>query len=186
MKHLHSLTLFIIPSVFIFLLGCGGIPFVDKSKQEGIFKEKTIYVYPVHILRESSSFDVKLSDQIVRIINTVDNMKAESFDKPIGVNSQWEMNEAKMFMKSFNAFSESVKADSEKVEFALLVEILYQPNMVVGVHYYLLDNKEGKAVMAHIINSHNEHFQRINPKSIADGLEVFKAVFEEDMKELKK
>lgn len=184
MKKLNTISIILL-TANIFLSGCGGIPFVDKSKRQEIFNGKIIHVYPVHVLKAESHFDTTLSNHIVRYLNGIDRLKAEMVNKPIEVNSTWEMNEAKMFMNSFNAFAKSVKADSEKVEYALLVELLCQPNKMIGVHYYLLDNKESKAVMGHIINSHNENYQRISPKNEEDGLKVFESVFNDDVAELK-
>lgn len=166
-------------------MGCYGIPFTEKLNQQDLFKGKTVYVYPVHILTATSGFDTTLSNQVAEFISTIPAMEAKVIKSIPSVNSEWGMNEAKMFNRSFNAFSESARLDSNMVEYGLLVEVLLQPNSVVGVHYYIVYNKDGKAVIGHIINSHDPNFQSINPKTSDEGIEVFKKVFAQDMIKLK-
>lgn len=167
------------------MIGCGGIPFVEREKQMGIFNGKTIHVYPVHVLEATSSFDSETANEVAGFVNGTDGLKAVYINQTPVVNSEWGMNEANMFSKSFYAFADFVKQTNPTMDYALLVEILGQPQSVGGVHYYLLDVKESKAVMAHIINSHNKDFQTVNPKSTEDAIKVFELVFMKDLKKLK-
>jgi len=185
MKHDKLIIALLFSWIMLLFSGCYGIPVTEKLHQQNLFKGKTIYVYPVHILKATSSFDTTLSNKVVRFINTYPDMKAEMKTTIPAVNSEWGMNEAKMFNHSFNAFSKSSKKD-EAMEYGLLVEVLLSPSSVIGIHYYILYNKDGKAVIGRIINSHDQNFQTINPKTQEDGIEVFKKVFSQDMIALKK
>lgn len=167
--------------LIFFIMGCQGIPVTEKINKQNLFKGKTVFVYPVHLLTASSSFDTTLAHQVANFVETIPDMHVKVIQSIPSVNSEWSMNEAKMFIQSFSAFSESSKSDSDLVEYGLLVEVLLQPNSVVGVHYYILYNKDGKAVIGHIINSHDTNFKSINPKTSEEGIQVFKKVFAQDM-----
>jgi hypothetical protein len=179
----RSLILSISVLIVLTLTRCGA-PMLSLNKKKLIFENKTVYVYPVHVLRASSNFDSTTSKQIVTFINQQGGFKAVYNSKIPGVNSTWGVNEAKMFKNSFRAFTNCIKPDTAIVEYGLLVEFLYQPFGIVGVHYYLVDNKESKGVILRILNSHNKTFQEINPKNNMDAFNLFCKEFTNDKNEL--
>ena len=182
----YLFNLVIIGSILFLLSGCGA-PMLKTAQKQQIFDNKTIYVYPVHIssIAKHESFDTIVAKQIVSFINTKEGLHAEFRNRTPLVNSAWYMNEAKMFKKSFDAFSGFIKTDMTKGEYGLLVEFLWAPEEI-DLHYYLVDKNQSKAVFLALVNSHHPIHKAVKPKSNDEAFTLFCKVFDEDLKELKK
>ncbi len=168
----------------VILSSCGGVKFLEKSKRNEVFQNKTISVYPVHLLTGNSDFNTNISTQIVDYLNKKENLKAVLVYQTPPVNSQWYMNEAKMFSKSVNSFIPYIKTNDKTGDYCLLVEFLKQPREIC-VHYYLIDKATGKAVCAGLCNSDHKEHRLINPKTDEDAFTLFKVLFDKNIEEIK-
>ena len=163
---------------------CGGVKFAAQTERKQLFQNKTISVYPVHILTANSDFNTNISTLIVDYLNKKENLKAVLVYQTPPVNSQWYMNEAKMFSKSVNSFIPYIKTNDKTGDFCLLVEFLKQPREIC-VHYYLIDKATGKAVCAGLCNSDHKEHRLINPKTDEDAFTLFKVLFDKNIEEIK-
>ncbi|MCK9618379.1 MAG: hypothetical protein M0R21_11165 [Lentimicrobiaceae bacterium] len=165
-------------SVILFISSCG-IPFSKTLQRQFVAGNDKIKVYPVHILAGGkSSYDTVYSRKIQEFLIKSNRETILCFENP-PVNRHWFMNEAKMFKKSFNVFAEFIQASPSDENYHLLVEFLMSNSEkhVLAVHYYLVEKKSGKAVMAYIINSHNPVFKKIKPMNKQDAFRIFCEVF---------
>lgn len=186
MKTIFKRSLFCIGICLITLafFGCGGVTFLEKSKRNEVFKNKTISVYPVHVLTANSNFDSIIAKKIVNYINEKENLKAVFVNQIPPVNSKWYMNEAKMFSLSVNSFIPYIKTNDKTGDYCLLVEFLKLPREIC-VHYYLIDKVEGKAVCAGLCNSDHKEHKMINPKTDDDALKLFELLFDKNIENIK-
>jgi hypothetical protein len=162
-----------------------GVPLLKTAQKKQSIKNDNIYVYPVHILSVSKqeSFDTVIALKIVSYLNQQGGVKAKFKNRIPKVNSDWYMNEAKMFKKSYNAFSEFIKTDLPSGENALLIEFLWLPQEI-DLHYFLVDKSESKAVFLALINSHHPLHKKFKPENNEDTFKLFCESFSENLNEI--
>lgn len=176
-------VMLLIVGLLTILINCSN----DNKDLLGKFKsgESELLVCPVHILsNQESSFDTLFSKKIVEYINDNEYATASVTQLCPPPNNEWRANEAKMLTISINLFVEYVKGlNLPENTYILYPEFLKsgQNVTVKAVHYCLLNNK-GEIVIRGLLNSHWEEFQKVNPKTDNDCVNVFINGFEEHMK----
>ena len=165
----------------IIFTGCG-FPRYSVQGQKKLLNSQTVYVYPVHItsITQEEKFDTIIAKKIVDFINEKGDLKAVFVNRNPSVNSEWFMNEAKMYKRSCEAFSGFIKNDLPNGNYALLVEFLWAPNEI-DVHYCLLDKEKSKGVFLGLVNSHHPIHKQVNPKSNEDAYNLFCKLYEKDV-----
>lgn len=171
-------------SLFTILVTCSSSQKKRLTKfKSGDFK---VLVCPVHILaNQQSSHDTIHAVEIVEYINTNNYAAARLTDYKPPVNNEWRVNEAKMLTISINLFSEFAKGlNLPEDTYILHPEFLKsgENQTIFAVHYCLLDH-QGKVVIRGLLNSKWEEFQKVDPKTNADCVDVFINGFDMHMKE---
>jgi hypothetical protein len=185
-QQIRKKTAIMLVVLSIVLFNACGVPLLKSSDKKKSLSSEIIYVYPVHIMSVSKqeSFNTVIAQEIVSYLNMQDGFKAVFINRIPKVNSDWYMNEAKMFKKSYNAFSECIRTDLPFGENALLVEFLWLPHEI-DLHYYLIDKGESKAVFLALINSHHPLHKKIKPQNNEDTFKLFCLSFSENLSEIK-
>ena len=139
--------------------------------REGRF---TVTVYPVHVMKGGSVVhDGRLARKLVAMLTEENLADAMPGNSPVKTQFKWGANQAKMAEQSATAFAAVVKETGIQTEYALLAEILCNPQEteVLGVHFYLSD-RAGRLADGGLTNSHWEEFQQVKPKDRQGGYEV--------------
>lgn len=159
----------------ITLIGCW--TYISKDAQqkfkalEGPF---SVTVYPVNIVKGPTlEHDEDLARKVMTFLrqeNLADPVLGASV---IEIPVKWGHNQAKMAQRSAKTFASKVKEAGIQTDYALLVEILCNPNEtnVGGVHYYLSD-RSGNLADGGLQNSHWEEFKEVQPNDRQGGCEV--------------
>ena len=176
-------VMLLIVGLLTILLNCsnGKKDLLVKFKSGGA----TLLVCPVHILaNQESSFDTLSSKKIVEYINDNSYATARITQLCPPPNNEWRANEARMLTISINLFVDYVKGQNlPENTYILYPEFLKsgQNISIKAVHYCLLNNK-GEIVIRGLLNSNWKEFQKVNPKTDNDCVDVFINGFEEHMK----
>jgi hypothetical protein len=170
-------------TIIIFITACST---EKKAVLEKFIEGKTkVLVCPVHILdNQKSSYDTISSQMIVDYINDKEYAYASTTSLCPPAYNEWRANEAIILTNSINLFIEFVKENNlPDNTYILYPEFLKfgSKSHIGAIHYCLLNNK-GEIAMRGLINSHWEAFQKVNPKTNDDCVDVFINGFEEKMK----
>ncbi len=171
--------------MMILFASCCGVQMTKLSEQKKTVTSETIYVYPVHInpINKAEVYDTLLAKKMVAFINTQPGCKAVFVNRTPKTNAEWGINEAKMFRKSYNAFSDFIATDLKEGKYGMLVEFLETPHEI-DVHYYVANKISKKATMLCLVNSHHPIYKKINPKNEEDAFQLFCELFEQHVKHL--
>jgi hypothetical protein len=153
--------------------GCG-VPVAPQAVRDAARSRGTVVVYPVHVLSGASHFEATLALQIVEHLHQC-GLRASVAARDPGVNTAWGVNEARMFRRSFDAFSATVREDLAADDLGLLVELL-QSSREIDVHFFLL-SRDGLAVETGLVNSHHPAHRAVRPATVESGLDLFYRVF---------
>lgn len=170
-------------TVLTFMIACSTENKVVLEKF--IIGETKVLVCPVHILdNQESSYDTISSRKIVDYINEKKYADASTTQLCPPAYNEWNANEAKILTNSINLFVEFVKKNNVPDNtYILYPEFLKggEKSHIRAIHYCLLNNK-GEIAMRGLINSKWKEFQKVNPKTNDDCVDVFINGFEEKMK----
>jgi hypothetical protein len=140
----------------------------------------TVTVYPVHVVRGAKTMgDARLGRELVQWLNA-QGLADASFGSPeIPIPVDWHANQAKMAEHSAKAFGAWVAKTPPPTEYALLAEILCNPDetQVLGVHFYIAE-VSGQLALGGLTNSHWDEFKRIHPVDRNGGLGVLKEMLQ--------
>jgi hypothetical protein len=177
MINFRKLVLLSMCFTMLFLFGCWS--YVSKAAKQkfdtrdGAF---SVTVYPVSIVVGSERLDdeylaADVIDFLIKEELAVPVMASGVIDIPV----KWGYNQAKMAQQSALNFSDQMKEEEIKTDYALMVEILCNSSEtnVGGVHYYLCD-KDGNLANGGLTNSHWDEFHEVEPQDRKGGLEVAK------------
>lgn len=161
----------------LFLSGCWS--YISKeAKQKFDNREGTfsVTVYPVSVVLgngrvHDENLAAEVIDFLIRENLAVPVMSNSVIDIPV----KWGRNQAKMAQQSAINFSEQIKTEDIKTDYALMVEILCDTSesKVGGVHYFLCD-KAGNLADGGLTNSHWPEFKEVEPHDRKGGLAVAK------------
>jgi len=181
-KRLLTVSGFIL--MIIVLTGC-------PSENNLVFKKFTagkskMVICPVHLLdKQGSIHDGTLSKKIVDYINERKYAVASLTEMCPPPNIQWKGDQAVMVDDSIELFRSFIMMNNVPANtYVFYTEFLRggKDSRVVGIHYYLLDNK-GEIAMRGILNSHTDEFKNISPVTNEDCLRVLTDAFDNKLME---
>ena len=182
---LRTLSCLLLP---IALTGCWTYVSPEASKRfEARPGRFSVTVYPVHVACGGKTMaDFQLGRELVDWLNAqkIADATPGRLGAPIPV--KWGANQAKMAKQSAEAFGAWVKQANIATDYALLVEILCNPNetKVMGVHFFLAE-KSGLLAAGGLTNSHWDEFKRVKPVDRQGGLSVLKEMIKRRWPEAK-
>lgn len=172
-KRIPELSILIISSIMI--SGCWSY-YSDEAHE--LFKNRSelisVSVYPVRVVAgQSAEYDSSLAALLVESLNQNSLCQASYYPAALDIPVEWGRNQARMSQTSALAFAEQVKDHAIESGYALLVELLCNPDetYVGGIQYYLSD-ANGLIASGALSNSHWEEWQSVQPKNRLDGYKV--------------
>jgi hypothetical protein len=175
---LRTLPCLLLP---IALTGCWSYVSPEASKRfEARHGRVSVTVYPVHVACGGRTMaDFQLGRVLVDWLNAQKIAEATPSRACARIPVKWRHNQAKMAEQSAKAFGAWVKQANIATDYALLVEILCNPNetKVMGVHFYLAE-KSGLLAAGGLTNSHWDEFKRVKPVDRQGGLSVLKEMLQ--------
>ncbi|MFC1543028.1 hypothetical protein ACFL4K_00650 [Candidatus Neomarinimicrobiota bacterium] len=167
---------------FLLLMGCGGSIISDAANT--LFYENlepfSITIYPLHVVRgQSIDHDPILAERLAGWLQEQSQALPFVAKDTISVPIEWGVNQARMLRRSAETFSARISESAIETEYALLVEILSNPDesWVGGVHFYLVD-QTGRIASAGLSNSHHQVFKDVEPQDREGGYRVLTGMLE--------
>jgi len=151
------------------------------ESREGPF---SVTVYPVNVVRGGRlEHDEDLGHKLVTFLREEGLADPVSGTPAVEIPVKWRPNEAKMAQQSATAFAAKVKEAGIQTDYALLAEILCNPDEtgVAGIHFYLSD-RAGKLASGGLSNSDWEEFREVKPHDRQGGYEVLIRMLRRDWK----
>jgi hypothetical protein len=160
------------------LLGLSGCnSYISKEARDRFQSREgpiSLIVYPFNVvtgkeLQHDEGLARRLAEDLSREHLAESVPGVETVEIPV----KWRRNQAKMAEQSARYFAASVKASAIDTEYALMVEILCNPDesRVGGVHIFLSD-KEGNLAAGGLTNSHWKEFKLVQPHDRAGAYDV--------------
>jgi len=136
-----------------------------------------VTVYPVNVAcgGKPTVGDFRLGDDLAAWLNAQGIADARPGRPGARVPVKWGYNQAKMAEQSARAFGAWVQQANLTTDYALLAEILCNPDetKVIGVHFSLAE-KSGLVAAGGLTNSHWDEFKEVDPVDRQGGLTVLK------------
>lgn len=133
-----------------------------------------VTVYPVHVMRGGATVhDAALAQELAAFLGREGLADAVVAAGPIEYPFEGGANQARMAQRSARAFAAKVREAGIATDYALMVEVLANPDesVVIGVHYYLVE-RGGEIADGSLTNSHWDEFEKVKPHDRRGGLEV--------------
>ena len=157
------------------LAGCWSyISTEAHSRFQGRTSPVSVTIFPVNVVKgRTLVHDAALAQKLAALLQRETLADAVAATAPAKVTVEWGMNQARMAQRSAKAFAALVQKSSIQTDYALLAEILCNPDetQVLGVHYYLSD-RNGQLADGGLANSHWDDFQQVLPRDRQGGYEV--------------
>lgn len=156
----------------------GGCWSYISTEAQGRFQARStpvsVTVYPVQVVKGGQRLhDTALAGRLATMLREEKLASPQLATTPVAIPVQWGANQAKMAQRSANAFADAVRSAAIPTDYALLAEILCNPDetQVIGVHYFLAD-RTGLLADGGLTNSHRDEFQQVKPRNREGGYEV--------------
>jgi hypothetical protein len=159
----------------ITLIGCSSyISKEAKHRFQSLEEPLSVTVYPVNVVKGVTvEHDEDLAIDLMTFLRRENLAEPVLAGDVVEIPFQWSRSQPKMARRSALAFASMVKETGIATDYALLVEILCNPNetWVGGVHFYLSD-RTGNLANGGLTNSHWPEFQEVQPHDRQGGYEV--------------
>lgn len=184
MKTIKILLILGMILIMIFLTGC---PSENRFVLDKFLAGKSkMVICPVHLLdKQGSIHDGTLSKKLVDYVNERKYAEASLTEMCPPPNIMWKGEQAVMVDDSIELFKKFIMMNNVPANtYVFYAEFLRggKDSRVVGIHYYLLDNK-GEIAIRGILNSHTKEFKSVSPATNEDCLRVLTDAFENKLME---
>jgi hypothetical protein len=172
--------------LFFALIGCSGV--IDEKQTERFFSDvgkTSITLFPTYIKRMASNKNGKplgydsansgystiQAEQLSNFIQCECLAEVSLVTENVPLDKEWNLTQFGIWKKNLSAFSEYVKQNAIKTDYAAMAEYLIIHDRVWAVHTYVVD-KLGVPVWGLHLNEHFAQFQQIQPHTPADATKV--------------
>lgn len=156
----------------------------DEKKFFADIGKISITVYPAYLRGpKSSSYDKAAAEKIAAWLNEHKIADARVADEQVPITGGWSYDESRMWRESRDALGAFAKAHPLETGYAMMPEFLGitdGAHEVVAVHCYTV-TREGAYAYGVGLNSHNDIFQSIKPKTVDDCVRAILAQMQQEL-----